>query len=624
VPVIPIASIPRRIAAGVSTAASAFRYSGGLLLRYAPAPGGLLLAQAVAVGAAAPLAVWAMQGLINAVTRAQRVTFSASVPWLALLLVAFLLQQAFRASGIYLSSLARERVDEGLRRQVYAQALALPLAAFERPDYYAKLDTGRQALGGSLIFLIQQIGTLVSTVVGLAGLLLLYASVHWLLAAILLVTAIVRAHVGAQLSRAFTQVQYRSSPLKRELGYWTGLLLGREAAPELRLFGLGAHLLGRWQAVFQCYLDDMQAARRQLALYELGSVTLQEVVSFITVIALLAFGVRGSISIGGVVALLYSISRFRELTQSLAFNAHYVVDQWVRMQHLRDFLALPTELTPDHPRRRPPRPIRQGVRFHDVGFTYPGSSSPVLRGVALVLRPGEHVALVGENGAGKTTLVRLLLGLYRPTRGRITVDGIDLADLDPSAWRNEATAVFQDFMRYQTSVVENIAYADATLLPADGIPASTTHPRIVEAAKRSGAASFIDVLPSGYSTLLGKALEGAADLSSGQWQRLALARAYLRDAQIVALDEPTAALDPRGEVEVYRQFARAAAGRCAVFISHRLGSARLADRVVVLRQGRSVEEGSHDALLRQGGEYARMYRLQANWYQDGDKEGGER
>ena len=216
------------------------------------------------------------------------------------------------------------------------------------------------------------------------------------------------------------------------------------------------------------------------------------------------------------------------------------------------------------------------MQFRSVSFTYPGADQPALADITLTLRPQERVALVGENGAGKTTLVRLLLGLYRPTKGKVTADGTDLAD--------------------------------------GAFSPQQVHPRIAAAATRSGAGEFISDLPAGYGTLLGKEFEGAVELSAGQWQRLAIARAYLRDAQIIVLDEPTAALDPRAEVAVYRQFREAAAGRCAVFISHRLGSARLADRIIVLRAGHIVEEGTHDALLAVDGEYARMFRLQASWY----------
>lgn len=396
------------------------------------------------------------------------------------------------------------------------------------------------------------------------------------------------------------------------------------------------------------------AARRQMALRGIVRVVLAEGIGLVTIIALLVLGLRHDAGIGAVVALLYGLSRFHGLTGGLSNQVRILSDRWTTVACLRDFLTLPVER---HPAARAvSRPFRDGVRFHDVSFTYPGAARPALRGVNLLLRPGEHVALVGEIGAGKTTLVRLLLGLYRPTSGRITVDGIDLTDLDPTAWRREATAVFQDFVRYQTSVVENIAYGDvgvlgdmqtASMAANAGEPrrsgearAGASHrpsrdsqdsagrdgpvdPRVVRAATSSGAADFVSALPHGYATLLGSVFEGAVDLSAGQWQRLALARAYLRDAQIVVLDEPTAALDPRGEVAVYRRFREAAAGRCALFISHRLGSARLAERIVVLQEGRVVEEGTHAALLTAGGEYARLYRLQATWYQDHAAEGAQ-
>ena len=223
---------------------------------------------------------------------------------------------------------------------------------------------------------------------------------------------------------------------------------------------------------------------------------------------------------------------------------------------------------------------------------------------------------MGENGAGKTTLVRLLLGLYRPTEGRITVDGVDVADLDPNEWRQRATAIFQDFVRYPTTPFENIAFADPSLLSEEQSSHVAVHPRIVSAAEQAGADGFIGVLPFKYTTPLGKEWEGGAELSIGQWQRLAIARAYLRDTQIIALDEPTAALDPRAEAEVYNHFSRASAGRTAILVSHRLGSARMADRIIVLREGLIVEEGDHDSLLREDGEYARMFRLQASWYED--------
>ncbi len=294
-----------------------------------------------------------------------------------------------------------------------------------------------------------------------------------------------------------------------------------------------------------------------------------------------------------------------------------LIEDWTRIAHLRDFLALDSEPRPlGRGTKRSPSPFRQAIQLDGLSFTYPGSQRPALSGVNLTIRPNEHLALVGENGAGKTTLVRLLLGLYRPTEGRITVDGVDVADLDPNEWRQRATAIFQDFVRYPTTPFENIAFADPSLLAEEPSSHVAVHPRVVSAAAQAGADGFIGALPFKYTTPLGKEWEGGAELSTGQWQRLAIARAYLRDTQIIALDEPTAALDPRAEAEVYNHFSRAAAGRTAILVSHRLGSARMADRIIVLREGLIVEEGDHDSLLREDGEYARMFRLQASWYQD--------
>ncbi|HEY3236517.1 MAG TPA: ATP-binding cassette domain-containing protein [Polyangiaceae bacterium] len=226
----------------------------------------------------------------------------------------------------------------------------------------------------------------------------------------------------------------------------------------------------------------------------------------------------------------------------------------------------------------------------------------------LHVQPGERIALVGENGAGKSTLARLLLGLYRPTQGRILVDGVDLADIDPLAWRKQAAAVFQEFVRYQLTARENIGLADVRALAHDD--------QIIAAARTSGAHAFIEMLPAAYDTLLGKGFEGARELSVGQWQKLALARSYLRSARVLVLDEPTAALDALAEMEVYRQFSIASKGRTVILISHRLGSARLADRIVFLEQGRVVQCGSHDELLTRGGAYADLYALQAEWYRE--------
>jgi ATP-binding cassette subfamily B protein len=257
------------------------------------------------------------------------------------------------------------------------------------------------------------------------------------------------------------------------------------------------------------------------------------------------------------------------------------------------------------PLRPFPHPMRYGVRFEDVWFTYPGSRHPTLAGVTLEIRAGERVAVVGENGAGKSTLVKLLLGLEPPDAGRVTVDGLDLSALDPRSLRRATSAVFQRFARYPLSLAENVGIGQPELL-ADGA-------RIERALRMAGAGDVVRTLPRGAETLLGPDV-GGVDLSGGQWQRLALARAFFRDAELLVLDEPTAALDPLAELAVFERFLRLAKGKAALLVSHRLGMARLADRVVVFSRGRVVEDGSHAALVAAGREYAALFGAQSRWY----------
>ena len=610
----------KRLNTQVQSAAGAVAYLAGLIWTHARLPGCALCVQSIVSGLATPLAVWAMTGLVDALAAAASGAsdfWPVAIPWLALLCAVFLARSAQFAVAAYIALFIHERLQAVLQRQVFEQAVGLSLASFERPDYYQKLETGQRALGRPPGGIVTALTGQISVLIGLAGLLLLFAQAHWLLAVVLVVTTAIRGGVGAWQSKRWIEVTYRTSPERREMGYWATQLSSREAAPELRLFGVAPVLLARWRRAFERFLSAATVARRRVARANLATSALQEAVGWVVILALLLFALQGTVSIGSLVALLYGLSRFRSLTDSLSWGTYGLVENVSRLAHLREFLALEPEPQLRHARANGVPSLREGVRFHNVSFTYPGADRPALANVTLTLRPQERVALVGENGAGKTTLVRLLLGLYRPDAGRITVDGIDLTDLDPAQWRRRATAIFQDFMRYPTSVAENIGYADVALLDDGAVPATAVHPRIVAAAEQSGAATFVADLPAGYATPLGKEFEAGVELSAGQWQRLAIARAYLRDAQIVVLDEPTAALDPRAEVAVYRQFRAAAAGRCAVFISHRLGSARLADRIIVLREGRIVEEGGHEALLARGGEYARMYRLQASWYGDG-------
>ena len=406
--------------------AGAVSYVAGVLFTHAPVSSGLLFAQAVIFGLAMPFEVWALNGLVDAVVErlgAGSEPWAGILPWLGLLAVAFAMRSLEIGVSQYLGVVVQEQVEQAIRRQLFEKATSVPLDRFERPEYYQKLETGRQALGGHVAGSLDSVAWLIGAFAGAVGLFALYVAAHWLLAVFLVAAAVVASIVRGRGAARLAQVNYHSSPLRREAGYWSGLLSSRETGPELRLFGLADHLIGLWRGVFRSHVAEMDRGRRQVALGFLTQIAVKQVAILVGAIALVILASAEQISIGQLVALLYGLSRFESVTNTFGWSSATLTQDWSTIAHLRDFLALESEQRSlVRGAERSPIRFRQGVQLDGLSFTYPGSERPALSGVNLTIRPDEHVALVGENGAGKTTLVRLLLGLYRPTEGRITVD----------------------------------------------------------------------------------------------------------------------------------------------------------------------------------------------------------
>jgi ATP-binding cassette subfamily B protein len=380
------------------------------------------------------------------------------------------------------------------------------------------------------------------------------------------------------------------------------------------MFGLAPWLTERYRDLSQKFYEENRNLSVRRGIVSALLSILGTVGYYAAYIVILIRAVKGDITIGTLTFLAASFGRGRDVIQNVLLSASNVAEQALYLRDLFVFLEMRPTIE-SAPNARPiPAKIQSGFVFENVGFRYPGSEQWAVRNVDLVLRPGERVALVGENGAGKTTITKLLARLYDPTEGRITLDGIDLKEYDLVSLRHAIGVIFQDFVRYDMRFDENIGVGEIDSVRADLDRNNGTPPAISAAAENSLAASLLPRFAKGYQQMLGRRFDEGVDLSGGEWQKIALARAYIRDAQVLILDEPTAALDARAEYEVFLRFSELVAGRMAILISHRFSTVRMADRIIVLRHGKVEEQGSHEELLANGGLYEELFTMQAQGY----------
>ena len=528
------------------------------------------------------------------------------LPWLGLLALTLALSVAV------MSRLQRPLTQRLMQHMEYALASArlekaarLPLLFFERSDTYDRLARAQTAERRASGFFDSGTSVLRFLVQAVTLALLFVPLSPWVSVALLAASALRSLRV-MESSRQWMSFTYDRTEEQRRVSYVTDLLTGRSEQKELRVFDLHRPLTARWRALRRDLRARMLGEKRRWVRFRMPVEAGSLIVS-VAVAVLLAWALaRHRISVGAFVALFGAVGSLESAVQILMSQMTNLHTGATDVGYARAFQALEDPAGPTAGRGAFPTPLRDGLRCEGVTFTYPGRDRPVLDGLDLHVRPGERVALVGENGSGKSTLVKCLLGLYRPDGGRVTADGVDYRDIAPASLHAAVTAAYQDYFHFELTAGESIGV---------GRPeAITDRAAIRGAAIQGGADDFIRHLPQGYDTPVGHVLDGAADLSGGQWQRIAVARAFMREPQVLVLDEPTAALDPLAEAEVYARFSALAAGRTMLLISHRLGSARLADRVLVLAGGRIVEDGGHDELLRAGGLYARMWEEQAQWY----------
>ncbi|HET6701151.1 MAG TPA: ABC transporter ATP-binding protein [Gemmatimonadaceae bacterium] len=580
--------------------------SGALLLRIVRAVlpvitlyvGKLIIDEVIALASApeipATLGAWLESGLLD------------RLAWLlaAELALAVVFDVLGRVVAL-LDSLLAEQFSNITSVRLMEHAATLDLEDFEDSELQDRLDrarrqaSGRMTLTSQLFGQAQDVVTIIAFGAGLAA----YAP--WLIP--LLLIALVPAFVGeAHFNAQSYALTYSRTPEQRELDYVRQTGASVETAKEVKIFGLHAFLIDRYRELATRFYQGNRRLAMRRATWGSALTAIGTVGYYVAYAYLVWRTLAGEFTIGDLTFLAGSFRRLRTLLEGLLVGFSQTAGQALYLDDLFSFFTIEPEIR-SHPSARPfPVPIREGFRFEDVGFIYPGAERWAVRHLDFTLTAGEVLALVGENGAGKTTLVKLLARLYDPDEGRILLDGHDLRDYDLEQLRANIGVIFQDFVRYHLTAAENIAVGR--------IEARADRKRIEAAAERSLADEVIQRLPAGYDQIIGKRFRTGVELSGGEWQKIAIARAYMRDAQLLILDEPTAALDARAEFEVFQRFKELSAGKTAVLISHRFSSVRMADRILVLADGEIEAMGTHEELLTQRGRYAELFELQAAGY----------
>lgn len=527
--------------------------------------------------------------------------------WLILAAIVAVLTALLRSLGEYTTQSQSQLVTDHVSDILHSKSIIVDLEYYENPAYYDTMHRAQAEAPFRPTSIVNNLIQLAMNGVRLFGLVGVFLVLSPWLGLVLILAAIPGAFVRIYYSRKRFRFEEQQAENERRAWYYHWILTNSEFAKEIRLFNIGGMFKKRFKELRRNLREGRLALTRNRATVDFVVQSLAALAIFGT-LGLAAYQtIQGSISIGDLMAIYLGFQIGLSSVQTVLHSLAGLYEDNLFLSHFYQFLDLqPTIKAPANPYPLPLK-IRRGISFDGVYFSYPNKGQLVLKGVDLTLEPGQVIALVGPNGSGKTTLVKLLCQLYRPSEGRITLDGIDLDEHDPLEWRRLISVIFQDYVHYYLSAKENIWLGDVEREPSMD--------SIVAAAKKSGADSFIRRLPEDYETYLGTWFGDGQELSGGEWQKVALSRAFYRDAQIIVLDEPTSSLDPLAETELFLQFRELIRGKSAILISHRFSTVKMADYIYVMDEGKIVEEGSHQSLLALNRMYSKFYNAQADHYQ---------
>lgn len=532
--------------------------------------------------------------------------FDETVWFVVLLGVVAVISSACSTLATLVNRAQGHAVTDHMTSILHAKSVEIDLEYYENPQYYNTLHRAQQEASTrptQILNTLMQLAQNGISLVAVAGLLIWF---NWWIVVVLVAASVPMILVRLRYGKKLYVWQMETTPARRESWYLNFMLTRDSHAKDIRLLNLGSYFMDRYRTL----RDKIRRERLNLDIKrsraELGAQALATMAAVGVNVYFAYQTFQGLLTVGGLVMYFQAVQRGSGFLNNMFRNLATLHESNLFLSNLYTFLDIEPKAVEATQPKAMPKPLKKGIAFENVKFQYPGGTRKVLENINLTIKPGEHVALVGGNGAGKTTLVKLLCRLYDPAEGRITFDGIDLRDLKITDLRKETSVVLQDFVRYHFTARENI-WLGNTALPIDSS-------QVVAAAQQAGIHSTLSTLPRDYDTILGRWFEGGEELSMGEWQKIALARAFLRDAQIIILDEPTSAMDARAEYELFERFHELTKGRTAILISHRLSSVRMADRVYVLADGEILESGTHNELVEHNGEYATLFNLQAQYY----------
>lgn len=530
----------------------------------------------------------------------------AALFWLVPLGVLMVLNQLLVSASQWVRTMQTQKVQDSITQLIHQKAMIVDYAFYESSEYYHRLYRAQMQAKNRPLALLETLGALLKNSITLCGIGGVLITLGWELVSLLLITLAPVGWVSIRQKQRERQWQLQITPLERKAWYFDQVLTQKAYAAELRLFNLGAYFSQQYQAARAEWRSRYVHLQKQQIGGQLGMTLLMSVGGMIAAVVLLWQVFQGRLSMGEWVMLYQAFTRGQAAVRSLLVSGSEIYGHHLFLQDLFEFLDSQSQLSPPVNLRPVPTVLTQGIRFEQVYFRYPGSAAPALTAFNLAIPAGTMVAIVGANGAGKSTLFKLLCCLYEPDQGRITLEGHDLREFDPIALRRQISLLLQEPVRYQATIAENIRFGDLICDDDDALQSQ----RLQQAAAAAAVDEWVQDFPQRYDTLLGKWLEEGTELSGGQWQRLALARAFYRQAAIILLDEPTSAMDAWAEADWLARFRVLVQGKIALIITHRFTTARYADQIVVLDAGTVIEMGTHEQLLAQNGRYAQSWREQ--------------